>query len=172
MRLPPLVHNRISYAGAAIALLALAAIVFLFVLSTLAGDAEAPYAGLVIFIFLPAVLLVGLVLIPLGMLRERRHLRRTGAYSIPRFPVVDLNIPHERNAATIFVVGSIVLVSMTVFGSFQAYEATESVAFCGSTCHTVMEPEKVAHRRSPARPRTLRWNVTSARAPSFTSNPS
>ncbi|HSP97538.1 MAG TPA: NapC/NirT family cytochrome c [Candidatus Dormibacteraeota bacterium] len=160
MRLPPLVHNRVSYAGAAIALLALAAMVFLFVLSSLAGDGEAPYAGLVTFILLPAFLLFGLVLIPIGMLRERRYLRRTGAYSIPRFPVVDLNIPQERNAATIFVVGSIMLVSMTVFGSFQAYEATESVAFCGSTCHTVMEPEKVAHRRSPhARVRCVECHV-------------
>lgn len=159
MKLPPLFHNRLSYAGAAIALLALTAIVFLFILSTLAGG-EAPYAGLVIFIFLPAILLVGLVLIPIGMARERRHLRRTGAYSIPRFPVLDLNNPHQRNAAAIFVVGSIVLLFLTVFGSFQAYEATESVAFCGSTCHTVMEPEKVAHQRSPhARVRCVECHV-------------
>lgn len=159
MKLPPLVHNRLSYAGATIALLSLAAIVFLFVLNTLAGG-EAPYAGLVIFIFLPAVLLFGLVLIPIGMGRERRHLRRTGAYSIPRFPVVDLNNAHERNAAIVFVVGSVLLLFLSIFGSFKAYEATESVAFCGSTCHTVMEPEKVAHQRSPhARVRCVECHV-------------
>ena len=148
MKLPPLVHNRLSYTGAAIALLAIAGIVFLSILSAVAGG-EAPYAGLVIFIFLPAVLLFGLVLIPIGMLIERRHLHRTGAYSIPRFPILDLNNAHERNATLIFVVGSVILLFSTAFGSFKAYEATESVAFCGSTCHTVMEPEKVAHQRSP-----------------------
>lgn len=158
MKLPPLVHNRLSYAGAAIAALALAAIVFLFIVNTLAGGA-APYAGLVIFILLPAVLLFGLLLIPLGMALERRRFRRTGAYSIPRFPVVDLNDPRQRAAAAIFAVGSVVLLFLSVFGSFQAYEATESVAFCGSTCH-VMEPERVAHQRSPhARVRCVECHV-------------
>lgn len=160
MKLPPLVHNRLSYVGAAIAGLALAAIVFLFVLSIMAGGGEAPYAGLVIFILLPAVLLFGLVLIPIGMLLERRHVRRTGMHSIPRFPVLDLNNPGERNATLVFVVGSVVLLFLSIFGSFKAYEATESVAFCGSTCHTVMEPEKVAHQRSPhARVRCVECHV-------------
>ena len=36
-----------------------------------------------------------------------------------------------RNAAAIFTVGSVILLFLTVFGSFQAYEATESVGFCG-----------------------------------------
>lgn len=158
MKLPPLVHNRLSYGGAALALLALAAIVFLFIVNTLAGGA-APYAGLVIFLLLPAVLLFGLLLIPLGMLLERRRFRRTGAYSIPRFPVIDLNDPRQRAAAAIFAVGSVVLLFLSVFGSFQAYEATESVAFCGSTCH-VMEPERVAHQRSPhARVRCVECHV-------------
>jgi len=165
VKLPPLVHNRVSYAGAAIALLALTAIVFLFVLHALARGGEAPYAGLVIFIFLPAVLLFGLALIPIGMWRERRHLARTGAYSIPRFPVIDLNNARERTAALIFVVGSGVLLFLSVFGSFEAYEATESVAFCGATCHTVMEPEKVAHARSPhARVRCVECHVGSGAA--------
>lgn len=160
MKLPPLVHNRVSYAGAAIAVLALIAIVFLFIVNTLVGGGEAPYAGLVIFIALPAVLLFGLFLIPVGMLLERRHVRRTGVYSIPRWPVIDFNNAAQRNAAAIFVLGSTVLLFLTVFGSFQAYEATESVAFCGSTCHTVMEPEKVAHQRSPhARVRCVECHV-------------
>lgn len=160
MRLPPLVHNRVSYAGAAIAVLALVAIGFLLIVNSLAGGGAAPYAGLVIFIALPAVLLFGLFLIPIGMLLERRHVRRTGAYSIPRWPVIDLNNPAQRNAAAIFVVGSTALLFLTVFGSFQAYEATESVAFCGSTCHTVMEPEKVAHQLSPhARVRCVECHV-------------
>jgi hypothetical protein len=160
VKLPPLVHNRISYAGAAIALLALSAIVFLVIVNTLVGGGEAPYAGLVIFILLPAILLFGLLLIAVGMLVERRQVRRTGAYSIPRFPVIDLNNAAQRNASLIFVIGSILLLFLSVFGSFEAYEATESVVFCGSTCHTVMEPEKVAHQRSAhARVRCVECHV-------------
>ncbi len=160
VQLPASVHNRLSYAGAAIATLALSAMVFLFVFKTLVGRGEAPYAGLIIFIVLPVVLLFGLFLIPIGMWRERRHVRRTGHASIPRFPVIDLNDARQRNAALIFSVGSIVLLFLTIFGSFQAYEATESTAFCGATCHTVMEPEKVAHRDSPhARVRCVECHV-------------
>ena len=160
MQLPASVHNRLSYAGAAIAALALSAMVFLFIVNTLVGRGEAPYAGLIIFILLPAVLLSGLLLIPLGMWREHRHVRRTGHASIPRFPVIDLNDARQRTAAVIFVLGSVFLLFLTVFGSFQAYEATESVAFCGSTCHTVMEPEKVAHQDSPhARVRCVECHV-------------
>ena len=162
MKLPPLVHNRLSYVGGALALLALAAIVFLLILTAVTGGGEKPYAGLIIFILLPAVLLLGLCLIPAGMLIERRHLRRTGVYSIPRFPVLDFNNPPERTAALIFVFGSVMLLSLSVFGTFEAYEATESVAFCGSTCHTAMEPEKVAHQRSPhARVRCVECHVGS-----------
>jgi len=160
VQLPPLVHNRLSYAGATIALLALTAIGFLLVVNTVAGGGQAPYAGLVIFALLPAVLLFGLFLIPVGMLLERRRVRLTGVHSMPRFPVIDLNDARQRNAALIFVVGSVLLLFLSVFGSFQAYEATESVAFCGSTCHTVMEPEKVAHQNSPhARVRCVECHV-------------
>ena len=34
-------------------------------------------------------------------------------------------------------------------GSFKAYHITESVEFCGTLCHTVMEPEHVAYQKSP-----------------------
>lgn len=149
MTLPPLVHNRASYLGAGIASLAFMAILFLFIIDTLVSHGQAPYAGLIIFVVLPAVLLFGLVLIPIGMLMEWRRVRRTGRRSIPRFPLIDLNVPQQRNAAAIFAVGSIVLLFCSIFGSFQAYEATESVAFCGTTCHTVMQPEYLTYQHSP-----------------------
>lgn len=160
MKLPPLVHNRLSYLGAGIAGLSVAAIAFLFIVNTLVGHGRAPYAGLIIFVVLPAVLLAGLTLIPIGMLVERRRVRRTGIRSIPRFPVIDLNVPQERNALAIFAVGTVILLFLSVFGSYQAYEATESVAFCGATCHTVMEPEYVRYQHSPhARVRCVECHV-------------
>jgi len=148
-RLPRLVHNRLSYLGAGIAGLALILFVFLFVLHSFTGAAQAPYAGLIIFVFVPAILIFGLGLIPIGMLVEWRQLRRTGVRSIPRFPIVDLNDASQRNAVAIFAVGSIVFLFLSVFGSFQAYEATESVSFCGTLCHAVMAPEFTAYENSP-----------------------
>src|SRR5207245_10619384 len=51
-----------------------------------------PYAGILFFLVLPAVFVVGLLLIPLGIVRQRRRLRRRGG--LPHeFPRVDLREP-------------------------------------------------------------------------------
>jgi nitrate/TMAO reductase-like tetraheme cytochrome c subunit len=148
-KLPPFVHNRISYIGTAIAALSGIVFGFLLFLQTVSDAARAPYASLVIFIFIPTVLLFGVTLIPIGMLLERRHVRLTGHHSVPRFPVIDFNDPRQRNLTGLFVVGSIIVIFVAVFGGFQAYEATESVVFCGQLCHTVMQPEFTTYENSP-----------------------
>jgi nitrate/TMAO reductase-like tetraheme cytochrome c subunit len=38
---------------------------------------------------------------------------------------------------------------LSTVGIYQAYQFTESVAFCGRTCHVVMKPEYTAYQRSP-----------------------
>ena len=48
----------------------------------------------------------------------------------------------------LFVI-SILLLIFTAFGSFKAYDYTESVEFCGTICHKVMNPEYVSHENSP-----------------------
>jgi hypothetical protein len=37
---------------------------------------------------------------------------------------------------------------MSAVGSYEAYHYTESVSFCGKTCHTVMKPEHTAYQNS------------------------
>jgi NapC/NirT cytochrome c family protein len=147
-RLPLLLQNWVSYAGMVVAILAFIAIVFLFTVSTF-GANPAPYAGIVIFVVLPAFMLGGLALVPVGMAFEWRRLRRGGERSMPRFPVFDLNQPAQRNASILFAVVGLGVIFLSVFGSFKAYEATESVAFCGATCHAPMEPEFTTYQRSP-----------------------
>jgi len=111
--------------------LALILFVFLFVLQTLTDAAKAPYAGLVIFVIVPTVFVFGLILIPIGMFFEWQRWKRTQTLSIPRFPIIDLNNPHHRNAMFIFVVGSLLLLFLSAFSSYKAYQETDSVAFCG-----------------------------------------
>jgi len=148
VRLPPSVHNRLTYAGALMVLLASSAGVFLLLFTALAGG-DAPYGALIIFLMLPAIVLLGIVLVPIGMWRERGHLARTGHPSIESFPVLDLNDPRRRFRVVLAAIAGVALMFATNFGSFLAYEHTESVAFCGQTCHVTMEPEAVAHRTSP-----------------------
>jgi len=149
VRFPQSVHNRLSYVGGAIACLAFIVFVFLVVLETFTGAGRAPYAGLVIFVLVPAFFLFGLAIIPVGMLIEWHRQQRTGAGSILRLPVIDLNDSRYRNATFVFVAVSIMLLFLSVFGSYQAYEATESVAFCGRLCHQVMAPEYTTYQHSP-----------------------
>jgi hypothetical protein len=148
MRLPPSAYNRLSYVGALIAILGLLAFFFLLVLAQFTSAGQAPYAGLVIYVAVPTILLFGLAIIPVGMFMESRRLRR-GGLSRLLFPVVDLNDPRQRNAALVFVVGSLVLLFLSMFGSYQAFQATESVTFCGKLCHKVMAPEYTTYQNSP-----------------------
>jgi nitrate/TMAO reductase-like tetraheme cytochrome c subunit len=149
MGLPKIVHNWVSYAGAAIAVLSLVVFGFLSILHTVGGAEDEPYAGLVIFIIVPAFLLFGLALIPVGMLLEWRRWKRTGIRSMPRFPVIDLNNSRHRNATALFGIGSFFLLFFTVFASYHAYEYTDSNEFCGELCHEVMKPEYTTYQNSP-----------------------
>lgn len=149
MRLPRIVHNWLSYAGAMIAVFALILFVFLFVVHSIIDTAQLPYAGLVTFVLVPIVFIFGLILIPIGMSLEWRLLKRKHTRPFPRFPIIDLNNPHQRNATFIFAVGSILLMFLIALSGYKSYHVTDSVAFCGTLCHSVMAPEYIAYQNSP-----------------------
>jgi hypothetical protein len=149
MRLPRILHNWISYAGAAIAALALILFIFLFAIHSIVATSQVPYAGLIIFVFVPMIFVFGMILIPIGMLFEWHRWRTKGIRSLPRFPIIDLNNPRDRNATFFFVVGSILLIILVTVSGYKAYHVTDSVTFCGTLCHSVMKPEYTAYRNSP-----------------------
>src|SRR5689334_6005984 len=140
---PTLFRNYISFAGAVIVIAAVVSIVLLFVVD-LTRDTENPYFGIVTYIILPGFLILGLVIVLIGMLLERRRRRRSPDSEIPPFPKIDLNVPRQRNIVLTVVALAFVFVCASAFGSYRAYEYTESVEFCGQTCHNVMKPEAVA----------------------------
>lgn len=121
-------------------------ILLLIVLDALAGSKN-DYLGLVTYIALPAVMLFGLVVALVGAIRQQRRIRKGQAdHSLP---VINLNLPKHRFVLTSFAIGGLVLMAMSGFGSYKAYEYTESVQFCGTTCHQVMRPEYTAYQHSP-----------------------
>jgi hypothetical protein len=148
MKLPQSSKNWISFIGAGIAGLNLFLIILLFII-TLIFDVGSSYAGLFIYIILPIFLVLGLVLIPIGMLRSRRRLKtRQETAKEKGLPVIDLNHPPTRNAIIVFSVGTLLLLILSAVGSYEAFHYTESVEFCGKVCHQVMEPEYVAYQES------------------------
>jgi hypothetical protein len=139
-------YNPLTLGGAAVASLSLLLIAFLILLETFAAR-QKPYMGIIAFVILPAFLIVGLVLVAAGVIREQ--FRRDKAVSRGLLPVIDLNNTRHQVAFLVFSVGTVLLLMLTAFGSYKAYEYTDSDQFCGEVCHKVMEPEYTAYRVSP-----------------------
>lgn len=145
---PPVVYNPITLTGAAIASVSFGLILFVFILEIFSSIGDNPYIGILSFIVLPAILIFGLLLIAFGILRERKRISQ-GKSREGKLPVIDLNDPAKRAAFATFSIGTIILLLFTAFGSFKAYEYTETDEFCGTVCHKVMEPEYTAYLGSP-----------------------
>jgi hypothetical protein len=85
------------------------------------------------------------VVVILGALLERRRRHRASPSDTAAYPKLDLNDPHSRRAVFVFLLVTFLFISASAFGSYRAYEYTESVNFCGQTCH-VMKPERTAYQ--------------------------
>lgn len=143
---PSSFYNPVTLVGAAIAGVSFGLILFLMVLESF-SESPKPYMGIIAFVLLPAVLLIGLFILVFGIVRERRRIH-SGKPEM-HLPQIDLNNPKHRTAFAAFSLGTILLLLLSAFGSFKAYEHTDSDQFCGETCHKVMEPEYTAYQFSP-----------------------
>jgi hypothetical protein len=145
-RLPAVFYNTTSMIGMTIALTALAMIAFLFILTAFSNNSN-PYMGLITFIGLPAVMLFGFFIALVGIRRAVKRARR--GQEAATLPVLDFNNSKHRYAFTTILIGGLCLMAISGFGTYQAYEYTESVQFCGKVCHNVMKPEYTAYLNSP-----------------------
>ncbi len=146
-KFPESVYNPITFAGVAIALISFGLILFLILLEALSTE-QKPYMGIIAFVVLPGFLIIGLLLIAFGAIRHGRRLK-SGKDIAYKFPVFNFNDPKQRKAFTVFFVGTILLLLFSAFGSYKAYEFTDSDQFCGTLCHKVMTPEYTAYKVSP-----------------------
>ena len=146
-RLPETVYNPVSLVGAGMALVTLGSIIVFFLMDVL-GATQSPYLGIFTYMILPGVMIFGLLLIPAGILMERRRKRKHAGKARQYFRL-DLNEPRHRAAVMVFTVGSMMLIIISAAGTYQAYTYSESVEFCGEVCHEVMHPEYIAYQHSP-----------------------
>jgi nitrate/TMAO reductase-like tetraheme cytochrome c subunit/uncharacterized membrane protein len=142
---PSLFRNWISLVGSMVAIGALFSFLLLFVLDAISKFSN-PYVSILTYMGVPAFLIGGIVLAFFGAWRERsRRSHGTGPTSLQ----IDLNQPRDRRNLAAFVSGSIVFLLLTAIGSYNAFNFTESVTFCGETCHKVMKPELTTHDHGP-----------------------
>jgi hypothetical protein len=145
---PSLLQNWLSTAGIILAASSFFAAASLIAIDAFVGFPN-PYLGILTYLVAPAFLVAGLLLIAIGALRERRRRRRVKPGEVPRYPRLDLNVPRQRRTFIIVSVATFLFLVLTALGSYRTYEFTESVAFCGTTCHAVMRPEYTAYQQSP-----------------------
>jgi nitrate/TMAO reductase-like tetraheme cytochrome c subunit len=141
----------VSLVGSIIALVALVMILMLIGLQ-LAGFDGGAYLGIVTYMLLPMVFGFGLVLILVGVWLRRRQEAAAASHDekAPRgLPVIDLNNARTRGVLIVSVLvgmfSTVLIAGATVVG----IKEMETVAFCGTVCHTVMQPEHTAFQRSP-----------------------
>lgn len=143
-----LLLNRTSLFGLVVGSFGLVTAVSLLVVDMLATR-ENPYLGIFTYMVAPAIAIAGLTITTIGALRMRRRIRETGQANLNPLPVLDLNNSSQFWTVIVSVVGGLIFLSISAVGTYRAYHFTESVSFCGETCHKVMEPEHTAYLSSP-----------------------
>ncbi len=146
-----LTRSPISLIGVAVATASSMLIVTL-ILLTFFGMKGGPYLGILAFVILPIIFVAGLILIPIGIRISRnkaRKLAAKGAKAPDPFPIINLNLAGTRRIVLIVLLLTIVNVVILSVATFEAVEVMETNEFCGTTCHTVMEPEWTAYQGSP-----------------------
>jgi nitrate/TMAO reductase-like tetraheme cytochrome c subunit len=141
VHLPDTVRNPVSIAGMVVTTTMAVLFVVLLALES-AGAIANPYLGLLVFVTVPVIFVLGLLLVPLGAWWSARQRRLYPERS--RWPVIDLAKPRHRTAliATLVLTGvNVVIVSIAAYGGVHYMD---SPAFCGQICHETMEPQYAA----------------------------
>ena len=140
-------HSPLGLIGAALTTAAAALFLSLFIIESV-GVHAGPYLGIITFMVLPGIFILGLILIPFGAWIEKRKQRRA-LVSDDSFPIIDLNRPNIRNLALVFLGATVLNIVIVAVATYKGVEYMESVEFCGQACHSVMDPEFTTYQRSP-----------------------
>ncbi|HXY02863.1 MAG TPA: NapC/NirT family cytochrome c, partial [Terriglobales bacterium] len=141
-------QNWITLLGAALTTSSALTMLIFWVYELFLAVAFHPYVGIVLFLILPGIFIFGLLLIPAGILLRRHKLRIRG--EIPSvYPQIDLRAPGMRHAILFVTVATLANIFIVSVAAYKGVSYMDSVAFCGRTCHTVMQPEYTAYQGSP-----------------------
>jgi len=140
-------YNWMSLAGFVIAANSLLVILVLFLFSLFSTQSNT-YLGLFIYIIVPMFLVIGLLMIPLGIMLKIRK-KENITEETGNWPVFNLNDTKFRKGFITITAITVVLLLISAMGSYEAFKYSESVEFCGTLCHQVMEPEYVSYQHSP-----------------------
>jgi hypothetical protein len=138
-------RHPLSIVGAVLAT-ASAAVFIALVIASLTGWLENPYAGLVVFLLVPAIFVLGLLLIPIGMRLQRRQIAAGGTVE---WPVIDFRLASVRRTTLVIAALTGVNIVILLLAGYGSLHWMESPSFCGQVCHTPMHPQFTAWQQAP-----------------------
>ena len=140
-------NNLLSLIGGALTTAAAATLIGFWVVAFFGhGGSGNPYVGIIFDLCLPALFVLGLILIPIGMWFRHRHLKAAGQLPT-QYPQVDLKDPRFRHGLDIVLIATFVNFIIVGTGSYRALAHMDTPNFCGQSCH-VMAPEWAAYQVS------------------------
>ncbi len=141
-------QNLITLTGAVLTTSGAVTLISFWIYDFLLPGPPHPYIGILIFLILPGIFILGLLLIPAGILMRRRALKAHGELQ-DVYPAIDLRQPMLRRG--FLAVGMATILNVLIFAtaSYRGVAYMDSTQFCGQTCHTVMQPEFTAYQGSP-----------------------
>ncbi len=149
-RLRPLVffaQNPISLIGVGLTTASALTLIGFWVIAVFGhGGSANPYVGIIFDLCLPALFVLGLLLIPIGIWWRRRRLKATG--QLPStYPQVDFANPVIRRSLNFVVLTTFINFVIVGTASFRGVAQMDKPSFCGQSCH-VMAPEWSAYHVS------------------------
>ena len=149
-RLRPLVflaQNPISLIGIGLTTASALTLIGFWVIAVFGhGGSANPYVGIIFDLCLPALFLLGLSLIPIGIWWRRRSLKATGKLPT-EYPTVDLRNSGFRRTMGLVLLATAVNFVIVGTASYRGVAQMDKPSFCGESCH-VMAPEWTAYHVS------------------------
>src|SRR3972149_9216063 len=135
-------NNPITLLGGVLAVVAFGGLVFFLGIQILDVTAS-PYLGMLIYMGLPAVLVVGLILIPVGIGWEARRRHRAARRGLGPPPALQIDFGNARHlrGGLLFATATLALLGGLGSAGFRAVGFMESPAFFGALRHTAMGPQ-------------------------------
>jgi hypothetical protein len=143
-------RNPISLVGLALAVASITVFVVLAIIG-LFIEGGGPYLGILTFVVVPSLLVIGMILVPIGLRAQRRRDRAAAERhesAPPPFPILDFNRARVRSIFLTFTGLTVVSIGVIAVGLVEGVKVMEGVPFCGQACHTPMQPEFTAYQRS------------------------
>jgi len=126
-------------------------IFILFEFARLSGIITNAYIGLITYLLFPALFVIGLILIPVGWRSYKKRSGKTTRQLLEEHFAPD-DLKEGLDGSNVFRTVIILTVVNIIFigaASFQMLHFMDKPNFCGTACHSVMNPEWVTYQDSP-----------------------